>query len=408
MIKTAYAHAVIFVAALIFIGCNSAAPVAKPSETNPAPEKISYIAQGENTGKYWPTNGWKTCSPEAVGMDSQKLAQAMEYAATPEFNTQGILVIKNGYIVSEAYFPENNYGHFDKDTEHNSYSMAKSVTSALVGIAIDKGILTGVDEKICQYYEDWDCNDSSDLRSKITIRHALTLTTGLEWQEDWSKWDFKTNDTLKMVVDGHFYRYMSRRPGLYEPGTKAIYSTGDPMLLSKVFQEACGMTAFDFARENLFTPLNILDIRWAEDEDGYTATHGELFTSARSFAKFGFLYLNKGKWEDKQIVSEQWVEQSTKTDPTVNMWKYYSYLWHVNLPQRLAPANLADNLIKKKGSVQPVKGISSDAYMAAGVLGQYIVIFPSNDLVIVRLAYEQKDKMGLANFIKLVINSEKQ
>lgn len=404
MNKIGFNYFLIILTILTIMGCNSTARVAAPLSTEPAP--LNHIARGKNTGNYWPTNGWKTCAPEAVGMDSQKLYEAMKYAATPGFKTQGILVIKEGYIISEAYFPKANYGHFDKDTEHNSFSMAKSVTSALVGIAIDKGLLANVDEKICRYYDDWDCSDTLDLRSKITLRHALTLTTGLKWAEDWSKWDYKTNDTLKMAVSGHFYEYMSQRPGVYEPGSKAIYSTGDPMLLSRVFQEACGMTAFEFARENLFSPLNIRDIRWDMDEDGYTATHGQLFTSARSFAKFGYLFLNKGRWEDRQIVSEQWVEQSTQTDPSVNMWKYYGYLWHVNLPARLAPANLADNLTQKKGSVAPVKGIPADAYMAAGVLGQYIIVFPSNDLVIVRLADQQKDKINLAKLITMVINAE--
>lgn len=405
MIKKRYFQFTGLLLGLCFMGCSSSDRIV-PSAALDLKEN-NYISQGENTGDYWPTKAWRTCNPEAAGMDSSKLARAMEYAATPGFNTQGILVIKNGYIVSEAYFPEANYGYFDKTTEHISYSMAKSFTSALVGIAIDKGILANVDEQICRYYEDWDCHNPEDLRSKITLRHALTLTTGLKWQEDWSKWDFKTNDTLKMSLSGHFYQYMSQRPGVYEPGQKAIYSTGDPMLLSRVFQEACGMTAFEFARQNLFIPLNIHDIRWDMDQDGYTATHGGLYTSVRSYAKFGFLFLNKGKWEDQQIVSEKWVEKSTHTDPSVNMWKYYGYLWHVNLPQRLAPANLADNLTKKKGSVVPVKGIPADAYMAAGVLGQYIVIVPSKDLIIVRVANENREKIDLARLITMVINAEK-
>jgi CubicO group peptidase (beta-lactamase class C family) len=405
MNKFVSGYFLIILAALTLMGCNSTGRVAAP--LNAELDSPNPISKGENTGKYWPTKDWRACAPEAVGMDSQKLSEAMTYAAAPEFKTQAMLVIKDGYIVSEAYFPGANYGNFDKNTEHNSFSMAKSVTSALVGIAIDKGMLASVDEKICQYYEDWDCTDTTDLRRGITLRHALTLTTGLKWEEDWSKWDYKTNDTLKMAVSGHFYEYMSKRPGLYEPGSKAIYSTGDPMLLSKVFQEVSGMTAFEFAQQNLFTPLNIQDIRWDMDEDGYTATHGQLFTSARSYAKFGYLFLNKGQWEDQQIVSEQWVEQSTQNDPSVNMWKDYGYLWHVNLPVRLAPANLADNLIKKKGSVVPAKGIPSDAYMAAGVLGQYIIVFPSNNLIIVRLANQQKDRIDLAKLITMVINAEK-
>ena len=121
----------------------------------------------------------------------------------------------------------------------------------------------------------------------------------------------------------------------YEPGNRFTYSTGDPMLLSLVIEKATGMSAFDYARKNLFEPLNISNVQWDKDRDGYTSTAWGLYTTVRDFAKFGYLYLNKGRWEDRQIVSRQWVEKSTKTDPSVKMWKAYGYLWHVNLPLRL-------------------------------------------------------------------------
>ena len=85
-----------------------------------------------------------------------------------------------------------------------------------------------------------------DFRSRITIRHAMTLTTGLEWKEDWSRWDPATNDALKMGQGGHFVKYMAERKGLYEPGQRFYYSTGDPMLLSRVIQKATGMTALEY------------------------------------------------------------------------------------------------------------------------------------------------------------------
>ena len=107
------------------------------------------------------------------------------------------------------------------------------------------------------------------------------------------------------------------------------------MLLSRVFQKANGMRAFEYAKENLFNPLNITNVRWEKDRDVYTSTAWGLHTTVRDYAKFGYLFLNKGRWEDKQIMSEEWVGKSTKTDPTVKMWAGYGYLWHVNLPYRL-------------------------------------------------------------------------
>jgi CubicO group peptidase (beta-lactamase class C family) len=167
------------------------------------------------------------------------------------------------------------------------------------------------------------------------------------------------------------------------------------MLLSKVIQEATGMSAFAYARENLFGPLNITAVDWDRDKDGYTSTAWGLRMSVRDYAKFGYLYINKGHWQGKQMVSEQWVEQSTRTDPGVRMWAAYGYLWHVNLPYRL----------KWSKSPVPLDSIPQDGYMAEGVLGQSIVIIPSKDLVIVRVANETGGHMDLVKFLTMVLDA---
>ncbi|MBW2623824.1 MAG: serine hydrolase, partial [Deltaproteobacteria bacterium] len=183
--------------------------------------------------------------------------------------------------------------------------------------------------------------------------------------------------------------------GLHEPGKRFFYSTGDPMLLTQVIQKATGMTAFDFAQQNIFKPLNITKVRWDKDRDGYTATAWGLYLTVRDFAKFGHLFLNKGRWEDKQIVSEEWVKKATKTDPSVSMWGAYGYLWHVNLPYRL----------RWTGSKEPRGGIPKDGYMAEGVLGQNIFIIPSKDLVIVKVANQTSGGMDLVKFLNLVLSA---
>ncbi|MBU2551324.1 MAG: beta-lactamase family protein [Proteobacteria bacterium] len=367
-------------------------PAAKASrDGNPRTSTdAGYLGQGKYTGPYWPTQDWRTCSPEAVGMNSGKLLEAIRYAAEPEFQTQGLVIIGKGYIIGEAYF-----GDFKRDSRHVSHSMAKSFTSALIGIALDKGLIKGIDEKLCEFYDSWDCADKGDLRAKIRIRHALTLTTGLEWREDWSKWDPATNDALKMASSGRFVKYMAERKGLYEPGQRFFYSTGDPMLLSKVIQEAAGMTAFEFAKENLFKPLNITNVDWDQDRDGYTSTAWGLHATVRDYAKFGHLFLHKGRWGDRRIVSEQWVEKSTRTDASVQMWAGYGYLWHVNLPYRL----------KWNQSPVPTDSIPPDGFMAEGVLGQSIIIIPSRDLVIVRVANQTQGGMDLVKFLTLVLGA---
>lgn len=374
----------------LLIGCSIPTQKASPHSKDQIAAGAEYLGQGKYSGGYWPTRGWKKCKPESVGMNSEKLLQAIEYAATPSFNTDGLAIIRKGYIVGEAYF-----GNFKSNSKHVSHSMAKSFTSCLVGIAIERRRIEGIDEKICKFYDEWDCDDEDELRSRITLRHTMTLTTGLAWNEDWSRWDPSTNDALKMGASGHFVKYMAERKGLHEPGQRFVYSTGDPMLLSKVIQEATGMTAFEYARQNLFGPLNITSVHWDQDTDGYTSTAWGLYITVRDYAKFGYLFLNKGRWEDKQIVSEAWVERSTHTDSSVNMWAAYGYLWHVNLPYRLRWG---------KPSV-PLDTIPRDGYMAEGIMGQSIVIIPSKDLVIVRVANETESHMDLAKFLTMVLDA---
>ncbi len=348
------------------------------------------LGQGEYTGAYWPTRNWRKCRPEAVGMSSEKLLAAIEYASTPMFRTEGLLILRKGYIVGEAYF-----GSFTMDSLHGSYSMAKSVTSTLIGIALDKGLISGIDERLCRYFPEWDCDDPADYRGRITLRHALTLTTGLEWQEDWTRWDPDTNDALKMGRSGRFLRYMAQKKGRYPPGSRFIYSTGDPMLLSRVIQKAAGMSAFEFAKQNLFLPLNITRVEWESDLDGYTATAWGLQATVRDYAKFGYLFLHRGLWEDKAVVSQEWVQKATRTDSTVNGWAAYGYLWHVNLPLRL-------KFGRPSGSTEH---LPADGFMAEGVKGQHIIVIPSRDLVLVRVADQAQTAMDLVRFLTLVLEA---
>jgi CubicO group peptidase (beta-lactamase class C family) len=377
-------------AALLLSGCSIPNQKASPQGVNQTSASAEYLGKGKYTGTYWPTKEWRGCKPEAVGMNSEKLRKAIEYAATPAFNTDGLAVIRKGHIVGEAYF-----GNFKSNSKHVSYSMAKSFTSSLVGIAIDKELIEGIDERICQYYDEWDCNDGDDLRSRITIRHAMTLTTGLQWEEDWINFNPATNDTIKMIKTGQYIKYMMNRDGKREPGTSFYFSTGDPMLLSGVLQKATGMTAYEFGKKNLFDPIGIPRADWKKDADGYTITFSELYATVRDYAKFGYLYLNKGRWGDRQIVSEVWVEKSTKTDPSVRMWGAYGYLWHVNLPYRLSWSK----------SPVPRDSIPRDGYMAEGILGQNIFIISSKDLVIVRVANQTRGNMDLVKFLTMVLDA---
>ena len=183
--------------------------------------------------------------------------------------------------------------------------------------------------------------------------------------------------------------YVLEKPAVHEPGTVFLYSTGDPALLTRIIQAATGMPAFDFARIHLFDVIGIPDVEWQEDDAGYTTTYAGFRATIREYAKFAYLYQNMGKWEDRQVVPEAWVTRSTTSGSGLVQW--YGYLWHVYLPYRL----------NAMGSPIP-----ADGYMAEGIYGQKIYIFPTDRLVIVRTARETEESTWYdADFLTLVLES---
>lgn len=345
------------VAALVAIVATGLPDVAVAAESKPA-----------SSSEFWPGDEWPTCAPNDVGMDPQRLERAVEHLTRSETATQteGFLISRFGCIVAEGYL-----GDFLPETQHSSASMAKSFTSALLGIAIAQGLIEGVDARVCQFFEEWDCDDSEDKRSRITLRHLLTLTSGLEWNEDWFAQDQSSNDALRIGSAADLATYVLAKAGAEEPGERFLYSTGDSVLFSRILETVTGKTVYEYALEELFEPIGAEGIRWNSDRAGHTVTSSGLRATVREYSRFGLLFLNKGRWQDEQVVPESWVEVSTAADTSVKGWRGYGYLWHVNLPQRLRA---------------PDSSLPGDAFFAEGINGQYIFIFPSQDLVVTRVA----------------------
>lgn len=370
------------------------AVMAGQASTEQANTEEIQLGEGKNTGKYWPTEGWRTCSPEEVGMDSETLEEAFDYASFPEYRTRSVVVVKNGYIVGEAY-----YGQIKQNSKHDSHSMAKSFTSALIGIAIGQGLIESVDARVCQYYEEWDCDDQDDIRRTMTLKHLMTVTSGLDWKEDWSYGYKGRNNTLEMARESNYLKYMLERKGLYKPGTRFTYSTGDPMLLSGVIQKATGLTALKYAQKNLFNKIGIPNVTWSHDQAGNTITAWGIRATARDYAKFGYLFLNNGLWDGKQVVPREWVETSTRYQTGVQGWPVYGLLWHVKLPLRLQYSGY---------EVSSDTNIPRDGYMAEGTGGQNIFIIPSKNLVIVRVASQRASQLDEVDFLETIIGAIKE
>ena len=340
--------------------------------------------------EYWPTDDWRSIDPAEVGMDAVKLQQVYDYVANPNINAQGFLVIRNGYIVCEGYFRK-----FNMNSTHESFSAAKSFTSALIGIAIEKGYLSGVDETIGAFFPQLNESGMDQAKKEITIKHLLTMTSGLEWNED-DYLDLFRNDAIRMLFSTDLIRYVLDKPLLYEPGEHWYYSTGDSMLLSGVIQNATDMTAYQFALEHLLKPLGLSQIRWLQVRPGYTHGGMGIHATVREFAKFGYLYLKKGRWDSRQVVPEYWVEESLAPVRSARNGEVisdeYGYQWW-----------LLPSLIGYEHSIVP-----PSTFLAWGIFSQQIFIIPEEDIVAVRVGwdiYSQTDEWDEIEFLTLVLKA---
>jgi CubicO group peptidase (beta-lactamase class C family) len=349
------------------------APLPARAAGTPGPYKLGPEAHG--LPGYWPTAGWQMQPPEMLGLDPAKLMAAADFS-TQFSTTQAVVVIRHGYIALEKYV-----GSFGMSSTHESYSMAKSFASALIGIAIGEGKLKSTDEKICTYYpEDWDCADPSDPRSRITVEHAMNLNTGLRWSENWRSDASGTNDAFNPSL----LSTVLARQSVEEPGVNKRYSTGDPALLTGVLQETTGMSAFNYGKMKIFDVIGAGSVRWNSDAGGRTTTYAGLQANARDYAKFGYLYLQRGQWEGKQVVPMDWIDRTTQAAKPCEDWN--QWLWHVNPPIRLGtqPAS-CDSFYCTPTAVAD---LPPEAYFAEGINGQFIFIIPSADMVVVRLGMD--------------------
>ncbi|MCL2057180.1 MAG: beta-lactamase family protein [Oscillospiraceae bacterium] len=250
-----------------------------------------------------PDNSWEFDSPENRGVDSEMLARFHEALAGVDIRCA--LIVKDGVIISEYYKTNNDDGEsYDENTVFRMASVTKSVSGAVIGLAADRGLLE-VDAKLTEFYAEL-AEPGQEDKGEITVAHLLTHTSGIYWNE-WAGGDyFMRLSRSENWVDFVFSQHMS-----YAPGTVFNYTTGGSHLLGGVLRAATGVSAFDFAKEHLFGPLGMDSVRWRTDPQGFTDAGNGIEMTARDAAKLGQLYLDKGNWRGRQIISEDWVERST-------------------------------------------------------------------------------------------------
>ena len=285
---------------------------------------------------------WQLSEPATQGFDSEVLERTAGRIGDLEGVTS-LLVLRHGEPVLERYFRGAKPQQL-----HNLKSVSKSVLGAVAGIAADEGLLD-LEAPLARLLPGaWAEEEGKDA---ILVRHLLMMSSGLE------STSFRSYDSW--VASRDWVRAALERDLLAPPGTRFSYSTGNTHVLSAVLTKATGKSTLAYAREKLFEPLGIDGVSWAKDPRGIYVGGNNLAMRPRDMARFGQLYLDRGRWGDEQVVPWQWVDESTQ--PIARTWRGggYGYLWWMR------PA-------EERG-----------AYQASGYGGQYIYISPSADLVIV-------------------------
>lgn len=303
------------------------------------------------------SDGWPTASADAVGLDPAPLEAATNAIGDGTFpKVDSMLVVRQGRLVHEAYF-----NGFDRERLHDLRSATKSITSALVGIAIDQGLLSGVDERVLPRLGGGAGLRNPDPRKDaITLGHLLTMTPGLAC-DDWNA--ASPGNEEKMYKELDWVKFVLDLPMVADPGTRYGYCTGGVVTLGAVIGNASGRRADAFAREVLFGPLGITRAEWEYTPTGAVDTGGHIRMRPRDMAKFGQLFLQRGLWNGQRVVSEAWVERSTAFHVRTVSNEEYGYLWWRRTTQRA--------------------GTPVPTFYAIGNGGQQIIVAPSLELVAV-------------------------
>jgi CubicO group peptidase (beta-lactamase class C family) len=264
-------------------------------------------------------DGWELASPDAAGLDRARLeGLTRTLREWPELGVHALLIEREGRLVYEEYFPGHDerwgeplgYVKFTRDTRHDLRSITKSVISALVGIAVASGAIRSLNLPIVDFFPEYSELNTPE-RRRVTLAHALSMSSGLEWNERIPYSDPR-NDEIRMTRHKEPLRFALSPRFVAEPGTRFNYNGGLTQVVAAVLERATKMPLEDYARAKLFEPLGITGVEWMGDLAGMPAAASGLRLRARDLARFGSLYLHGGRWNGKQILPADWVEQSTR------------------------------------------------------------------------------------------------
>jgi CubicO group peptidase (beta-lactamase class C family) len=276
--------------------------------------------EGAAAQEYWPLHEWRRSSPEAQGMDSRVLADAFDYILQHRIPIHSLVIVRNGYLVLDAYF-----WPFQDHQLHDLASVTKSVTATLIGVAIGEHRLSEVRQPVLPLFRGRAISNRDERKDRLTIEDLLTMTSGLDCHVE------RGEITLsRMMASPDWVGFMLDLPMIAEPGTRFEYCSGGMHVLSGIITKTTGLSALDFARRALFGPLGIEDVIWPADPQGISHGWGDLHLQPRDMAKIGYLWLNGGRWGNRQLVPADWMRTALQVHahPGFNGGQEYGFgIW---------------------------------------------------------------------------------
>jgi CubicO group peptidase (beta-lactamase class C family) len=293
---------------------------------------------------------------EAQGIDSRDLLRAVGRLRNERVKLHSLIMLRNGRVILELYLPP-----YDKDRLHNVKSVSKSVMSALVGIALEKEILSSLEQTVFDFFPEYITDDMDRRKRSITLRHLLTMTSGLDLDEN--------GPIMQGILDSDdWIEATLARPMSADPGRRFLYSTPLTHIMSGILSRASKQSLLELCDRHLFGPLGITGAQWSRAPDGYCYGGSELFMTPRDMVVFGLLFLNQGRWGGAQVVPADWVRDSTREQMAGGEAEDgYGYWWW-RTP------------------------LGDDGYKAAGWGGQRIIVLPCRNMVV---AATSADPQGL-------------
>ena len=312
-----------------------------------------------------PGDDWEVSTPAEQGLDP-KLVSKLYFNATKLSTLYGLLVIKNGYLIAERYFNEGAVEQLS-----GRQSATKSFTSSLVGIALDQGYLTSVDQKMIDFFPELSDQITDPRKEQITIRHLLQMRAGYPDEEEKPRY----LDIMFFSDNWHWVPHIVDFPLISDPGTKFDYSNLTSHILGVIVARACSSDLKSYAQANLFSLIDAEVGDWSADADGYNMGALEIYVTARDMAKFGLLYLNDGEYEGNQVISADWVRDSLQRyskNIKVGEWltSRYGYFRDIGYGYQWWSARAGGHRFK----------------YASGHGGNYIILLHKLDMIIVTTA----------------------